>query len=110
MIGKAERIATLDEKIGYVRKTSDDGGYEYIEASIKSMLVSEKGGTIYTDVLGALDREKLERTTKWLNDTPHLVLVNEPFITNLELARRHRSWCANRILTITKRWHTANEP
>ena len=88
-------MITPNDTIGYIsRRTGLDGKeqYEYIEAKIKAVRIGKRGTKVYTDRFYALDAEDIEHNTEWLSKTaPRLMLIQEPFITNPELAERCRA-------------------
>lgn len=86
-------MITPKDTIGYICKNYVDGKeqFEYIEAKIKSVRIGKRGTKVYTDKFYVLDAEDIEHNTEWMNETaPQLILVQEPFITNPEIAERCR--------------------
>lgn len=87
-------MITPNDTIGYIsRRTGEDGKatFKYIESKIKSVRIGKKGTKVYSDRFRPLDAEDIEFNTNWLKDSPSLILVQEPFITNPELAERCRA-------------------
>ena len=78
-------MITTKDRIGYIRRQENTDGtttFKLIEAKIKSVRIGKKGTSVYSDRFRALDAEELEWNTEIMSCDSHLVLVEEPFITN----------------------------
>lgn len=89
-------MITAKDKIGYIRRSNDGNGketFKYIEGKIKRINIGKTRTSIYSDRFRALDMEEVEWNTEMMTDGRGLILVNEPFITNEELAERCKAHC-----------------
>lgn len=89
-------MITTKNRIGYIRRLKDENGkeqFKYFEAKIKKVVIGKKKTSVYSDRFYALDAEELESNTEFFDMQKGLLLVNEPFITNNELA----DWCQRNV-------------
>lgn len=89
-------MITTKDKIGYIRRTTDETGkqhFKYTESKIKKVVIGKKKISVYSDGFYTLDAEELESATKIFDIDKGILLVNEPFITNEELAE----WCQKNV-------------
>lgn len=83
-------MITTKDKIGYIRRQENPDGtttFKLIEAKIKSIHIGKKRTSVYSDKFRALDAEELESNTEIMANGSALVLVEEPFVMNGELAK-----------------------
>ena len=84
----------LTDRIGYIHRLDFFDGhtrFRYVEAKIKALRPRKDGGvSIDTDRFRALDMEDVEQNTEIMKKNSKLILVNEPFVTDDEFAKRFR--------------------
>ena len=86
------------DTIGYITKVlfnmKDDrtNYWKLSEGKVKSITINSRGRRVKADHFYTLDAEEIEDNTRWLLETPTLILVTEPFIMTDELRARVEKW------------------
>ena len=73
----------ITTKIGYIQRTYDKNNvshFKFIVANVKKVRFGTKSTKIYTQEFYPLDLEDLESTTKMIDKSKGIIIVQEPFI------------------------------
>ncbi len=66
--------------------------WKLAEGKVKSITINSKGRRVKAEHFFTLDADEIEENTKWMTETPNLVLTLEPFILTDELRDRANGW------------------
>ena len=69
--------------IGYIQRIYDENNiphFKFIVAKVKSVRIGAKATKVYTKEFYPLDLEDLESTTKMIDTSKGIIIVQEPFI------------------------------
>ena len=80
------------QKVLFNMKDNRENYWKLTEGKVKSITLNSKGRRIKADHFYTLDAEEIEDNTRWLLETPTLILVTEPFIMTDELRQRVNKW------------------
>ena len=86
------------DTIGFIQKVlfnmKDDrtNYWKLSEGKVKSITINSRGRRVKAEHFYTLDAEEIEDNTRWLLETPTLILVTEPFIMTDELRARVERW------------------
>ena len=70
-------------KVGYIQRTYDENNrftFKFIVANVKSVRFGTKSTKIYTKEFYPLDLEDLKSTTKMIDKSKGIIIVQEPFM------------------------------
>ena len=76
-------MITTKNRIGFIRRTYSENNiphFKFIVAKVKSVRIGAKATKVYTKEFYPLDLEDLESTTKMIDKSKGIFIVQEPFI------------------------------
>ena len=76
-------MITTKNRIGFIRRTYSENNiphFKFIVAKVKSVRIGAKATKVYTKEFYPLDLEDLESTTKMIDTSKGIIIVQEPFI------------------------------
>ena len=82
----------LINKVLFNMKDDRTNYWKLSEGKVKSITINSHGRRVKADYFYTLDAEEIEDNTRWLIETPTLILVTEPFIMTDELRARVERW------------------
>ena len=76
-------MVTTKDRIGFIQRRYDENNiphFEFIVANIKRVNIGVKSTKVYTKEFYPIDLEDLESTTKIIDTSKGIIVVQEPFI------------------------------
>ena len=76
-------MITTKNRIGYIQRRYDENNvphFKFIVARVKSVRIGAKATKVYTKEFYPLDLEDLESTTKIIDISKGIIIVQEPFM------------------------------
>lgn len=88
-------MVQVGKEICYLTKVSD--GFELVTATITSIRIGKKGITATTNVFkNSLDIKDIISNTRFLHNSPHMILIQDFFFNAYGLKEKAQRWIANR--------------
>lgn len=88
-------MVQVGKEICYLTKVSD--GFELVTATITSIRIGKKGITATTNVFkNSLDIKDIISNTRFLHNSPHMILIQDFFFDAYGLKEKAQRWIANR--------------